>query len=93
MAMRTATEEAMSIGFMLRSLGVKVTKPTKLFGDNMSVINNAALVHQDVKKKHIAISYHLVREAVAAKIIEPIWCNTKENFLLESDALSPTECL
>ena len=79
MAMRTATEEAMSIRYMLRSLGVPVTIPTKLFGDNMSVINNASIAESDLKKKHVAISYHLVREAVAAKIIRPIWCNTKEN--------------
>ena len=79
MAMRTAVEEAISIRYMLRSLGVPVEAPTKLFGDNMSVINNAREAGSELKKKHIAISYHLVREAVAAKIVLPIWCNTKEN--------------
>ena len=80
MAMRAGVEEAISIRYMLRSLGVPVTDPTFMFGDNMSVINTARLVDGELKKKHVAISYHLVREAVAGKIIRPIWCNTKENW-------------
>ena len=55
-------------------------QPTKLFGDNLAVINNAKVADSELKKKHVAISYHMVREAVAAKIVLPIWCNTHENF-------------
>jgi hypothetical protein len=40
-AMRTGVEEAISIRYMLRSLGVPVTKPTVLLGDNMSVIQSS----------------------------------------------------
>ena len=68
MAMRAAVEEAISIRYMLRCLGIPVTKPTNLYGDNFSVIQNAAEPHSDIKKKHVAISYHFVREAIANKI-------------------------
>ena len=34
-AMRTALEEAVSIRYMLRALGIPVVKPTKVFGDNL----------------------------------------------------------
>ena len=30
--------------------------------------------------KHIAISYHYVREAIAAKIVDAHWCKSAENF-------------
>ena len=33
-----------------------------------------------MKKKHIAISYHYVREAITAGIVNPIWINSHENF-------------
>ena len=40
-SMRTAVEEAISIRYMLRCLGIPVTKPTDLYGDNFGVIQNA----------------------------------------------------
>ncbi|CAJ1948049.1 unnamed protein product [Cylindrotheca closterium] len=79
-AMRAATEEAISIRYMLCSLGVPVEEPTNLLGDNLGVIQSAAMKDADLKKKHVAISYHCVREAVAAQIIKPIWCKTDENW-------------
>ena len=43
-AMRTATEEAMSLRYMLRCLGCNIptdgTCPTKVFNDNFSVVQN-----------------------------------------------------
>ena len=79
-AMRRAVEEAIALRYMLRCLGVKVSQPTKLFGDNLGVMQTAQIPDADLKKKHVAISYHLVREAVAAGIIEPIWLDSKANF-------------
>ena len=78
--MRSAVEEAISIRYMLRCLGVPVTCPTDLFGDNIGVIQSAEIPDGELKKKHIAISYHYVREAIAAKIVNAHWCRTYENF-------------
>ena len=44
-----------------------------MFGDNLSVILNSQNPAADLSKKHVAISFHMVREAVAAGIIEPYW--------------------
>jgi hypothetical protein len=71
MAARMAVEEAIAIRYMLRSLGVPVTRPTLFMGDNKSVMTNVGNADSQLQKKHVAISYHLVREAVAAKIILP----------------------
>ena len=78
--MRGAVEEAISIRYMLRCLGVPVIRPTNMFGDNFGVIQSAEIPEGELKKKHIAISYHYVREAIAAKIVNAGWCRTDENF-------------
>ena len=78
--MRTATEESIAIRYMLRCLGVPVVDATGLYCDNLGVVLSSALAETQLKKKHVAISYHTVREAVAAGIVQPIKINTKDNF-------------
>ena len=82
-ALCTATEEAMNICYCLQCLGVNIpadgTCPTKVFGDNLSVIQSASNPGHDLNKKHVAISCHVVREAVAAGIIEPYWIQSENN--------------
>ena len=82
-ALCTATEEAVSLRYMLRCLGCNVPVnghcPTKVFGDNLSVIQNSSNPAADLSKKHVAISFHAVREAVAAGIVEPYWLRGKWN--------------
>ena len=77
--MRTAVEEAKSLCFMLRCLGVSLKGPSVLHGDNLSVIQNSSLPTADLKKKHVALSYHIVREAVAAGIVSPMWLKSEHN--------------
>jgi len=80
LAMRSATEEAISIRYMLRCLGIPVTKPTNLVGDNFGVIQSATIPASELKKKHIAISYHYVREAIAQRVVNGLWCRTHSNY-------------
>ena len=70
---------------MLRCLGVHVTRPTNVFGDNKSVIFNCERCDRLLKKKHTAIAYHKTREAAAAGIIsagiiQPIKIPSKYNY-------------
>ena len=44
-----------------------------MFGDNLSVIQNTQDPAADLSKKRVAISYHVVCEAIAAGIIKPYW--------------------
>ena len=77
MALRTATEEAQTLRYMLRCFGIPIpndgSMPTRIFGDNLGVIQNATDADADLKKKHVAISFHVVREAIAAGTIAPFW--------------------
>ena len=48
-------------------MGVPVTTPTYVFGDNKSVVTNSSKPESVLKKKCNSICYHAVREAVAMK--------------------------
>jgi len=82
-ALRTATEEAQSIWYMLCCLGCHIPSdgscPTKCFGDNLSDILNSQNPAADLSKKHVMISFHVVRKAVAAGVIEPYWVKGEYN--------------
>jgi hypothetical protein len=40
-----------------------------MYGDNMAVVLNTTVPSSQLKKKHNAIAYHWVREAIAARMI------------------------
>ncbi|MGH2413913.1 MAG: Ty1/Copia family ribonuclease HI, partial [Microcystaceae cyanobacterium] len=67
-AMRVAVEEAIAVVHTLHSIGTE-TEPVHIIGDNMSVINNTTIPGSVLKRKHLSIAYHRVREAVAAGIV------------------------
>ena len=50
-----------------------------MFGDNESVVNSATTPHGKLHKRHIMLSYHRVREAIASGMIVftfiPGWLN------------------
>ena len=53
-------------------LGVPIQGPSWIFGDNQSVIISSTVPSSTLKKHWNALSYHRVREAVAAGIINVI---------------------
>ena len=57
---------------MLRFLGVPVKGPTKIFGDNQGVIIYRTNLDYELKKNHVVISYHKLRDSAASGIVEPI---------------------
>jgi len=46
-------------------MGVELTGPSYVYGDNMSVIHNTQRPESVLKKKSNSICYHAVRESVA----------------------------
>ena len=68
-AARTAVERDIDLRTTLRYLGVPVRKKAYMFGDNESVVGSATTPHAKLHKRHNALSFHRVREAISAKII------------------------
>lgn len=68
-ALRIAIELVQELRYKLRMLGVPIDRLTTMYGDNMAVFLNTTVPSSQLKKKHNAISYHRVCEAIAAKIV------------------------
>ena len=73
----------MNVCYCLQCLGINIPADgsclTKIFGDNLSIIQSAANPGHNLSKKHVAISFHVVREVIAAGIIEPYWLKGDNN--------------
>ena len=84
-AARTATEQIIDLRNTLRYLGVPIMTKAHMFGDNKSVIMSATIPQSVLNKRHNMLSYHRVREAIAAKILDFYWCASDQK---KSDILS-----
>ena len=69
-AARIATDQVVEMRYKLMMMGVPIKGSTLMFGDNLSVIVSTSLPSSTFKKKHNAVAYHRVREAIAAGIVD-----------------------
>ncbi len=68
-AARTATaEQVIDNRLTLRHLGVPICESI-MFGDNESVANSSNIPAGKLHKRHIGLSWHRVRESIAAKML------------------------
>jgi hypothetical protein len=65
---RTATEQVIDNHLSLRYLGVPI-KESFMFSDSESAVQNSTIPTGKLHKRHIALSWHMVRESIAAKIL------------------------
>ena len=68
-AARTCTEQIIDLRLTLRYLGVPIRIKCYMIGDNESVVNSASQPQAKLHKRHIFLSFHRVREAIAAGIM------------------------
>ena len=64
-AMKQVMEAVCGLRYKLRMMGVQISGPTYVYGDNMSVIHNTQRPESTLRKKSNLICYHAVRESVA----------------------------
>ena len=83
-AMRIAKELIVALKYKLRMFGVPIEGPANVYCDNDGVVKNTSIPESTLSKKHNAINYHAVREAVAAGIMrvakEPTETNLADLF-------------
>ena len=68
-AARIAVDQIIDIRSTIHYFGVHVKYKTIMFGDNQSVITSSTMPHSKLAKRHNALAYHRVREAVASGIL------------------------
>jgi hypothetical protein len=59
--------------------GIPIEGPANVLVDNDTVVKNSTIPSSTLQKKHNAICYHFVREAVAAKIMRIAYIPSGEN--------------
>jgi hypothetical protein len=64
-AMKHGVEVLRGLRYKLRMMGVPISGPSFIYGDNMSVIHNTQRPESTLKKKSNQICYHAVRESIA----------------------------
>ena len=68
-AARIATDQIVDLQLTLGYMGIKVNRSV-MFGDNQSVVTSATIPQSKLNKRHVALSYHRVREAIAQHTLE-----------------------
>jgi hypothetical protein len=68
-AARMCTEQIIELRILLRYLGVPIRDQSYMFGDNQAVVKSSTLSEAKLHKRHTLLSFHRVREAVAAKMV------------------------
>lgn len=78
-AMKIGVEALRGLRYKLRMMGVPISGPSAVYGDNMSVVHNTQRPESTLKKKSNSICYHFVREAVAMGECRIAHISTHEN--------------
>jgi hypothetical protein len=68
-AARTCVEQIIDFRNTLCFLGVPVREKSYMFGDNKSVVDSSLQLNAKLHKRHAMLSFHHVREAIAAHIL------------------------
>ena len=79
-----AVEQIIDLRYTLWMLGVPIEPTAWMFGDNKGVVDNATIPHSRLAKHWNALSYHRVREAIAAGYVHFLHLDGKQN---------PLDCL
>ena len=69
MAAKVCVEQIMGLRYELRMMGVPISNSTYMFGDSQSVVTSAVIPESNLKKRHVALAYHRVREPIAAGVV------------------------
>ena len=68
--MRICRDLIVSVRYKLRMFGLNLQGPAFTFCDNAGVVKNVSIPESVLHKRHNAINYHIIRESVAAGIMQ-----------------------
>ena len=64
-AMKQGIDALRGLRYKLRMMGISISGPSYIYGDNMSVINNTSRPESVLRKKSNSVCYHAFYESVA----------------------------
>ena len=84
-SLKRAAEEAIVYWYFFRSFGMRVTKPTIIYEDNISVVLSSSNPDSTLQHKSMALSYYFAREHVSGEVAEIQKVHVSQNI---ADALT-----
>jgi hypothetical protein len=66
---RTTINQIINLRMTLRYLGIPIQEKSYVFRDNKTVMDASSTSHAKLHKRHNALSFHCVREAVASRYV------------------------
>jgi hypothetical protein len=72
-AARTTIDQIIDLRMTLCYLGIPIQEKSYVFGDNKTIIDASSTPHAKLHKRHNALSFHHVREAVTSKYVLTIF--------------------
>jgi len=78
-AARTAIEQMKTLKYTLLYLGVPIMDRSILIGDNKTVVDSTTQPHSRLARRHLMLSYHYVKEAIATGKYAFVWLDGKDN--------------
>jgi hypothetical protein len=69
-ALRNSSDLIVALRYKLHMIGIPINGPAKTYCDNQGIVKNVSIPESVLSKKHNAINYHAMREAVAACIMQ-----------------------
>ena len=76
---RTMIEIILGLHYKLRIFGIPIDSSCNIYCDNEAVTKSSMKPHATLKKTHISIAFHQVREAVVGEIALIFYEKTKSN--------------
>eukprot|EP00977_Amphora_coffeiformis_P004128 scaffold828_cov117-Amphora_coffeaeformis.AAC.7 len=64
-AMKQGIKTLEGLRYKLRMMGIPISGPSYIYGDNMSVVNNLSKPDSTLNKKNNQVCFHAIKEAVA----------------------------
>ena len=85
--MQQCCEYVKGLRYKLRMMGINVSNPTLIYGDNQSLMWNTKVPESALKKKSAVMTYKFCREVVARNKWGTNYCKMSEN---PGDAMAKT---
>ena len=77
----TCVDQVVDLRLTPHYLGVPIRAKSYMFGDNKSAVDSSAKPHSKLHKRHNALSFHRVCEAIASKFVNFTFLDGKYNLV------------
>lgn len=76
---KICVDQIIELRNLLCYLGVPINSKSYMFGDNKTVVDSSTIPEAKIHKRHVMLSFHRIREAIASGIINFVHVDEDSN--------------